>query len=149
MKYPGGIIHKHIVPTTIQSEDVKNRINNLVEECLDRIGILNGPAYFQIKLKDNQYPKIIEMTPRLDGCHMWKVIKYYCNVDLLYCSMELLQGNKDTVKHNIEKYNENGNYILEFMCDKPESKCDFSQYNFDNSLETVYYYQNGDTVQDL
>ncbi len=146
---PGGIIHKHIVPTKISDEEVKNRINDLVERVLDSLNINNGPAYFQIKIKDNKYPKLIEVTPRLDGCHMWNVIKNYCNVDLLNCSMLLLEGKKEEILEQISKFNINGEFILEFMCKEPNKKCNYSDFELGDYIEKTWYYNDGDIVKKM
>lgn len=146
---PGGIIHKHIVPTKIIGEDVERAINDLVERVLNSLKINDGPAYFQIKIKDNKYPKLIEVTPRLDGCHMWKVIKYYCNIDLLKCSMLLLENNKEDLLKEISKFKINGKFILEFLCKEPNKECNYADYELGDYVEKTWYYNDGDTVKQM
>jgi biotin carboxylase len=63
--------------------------NALIEECVKIIDIKNGPMYFQIKLTAKG-PRIIEIAPRLDGCHLWQLIKYCYGVDLLDLTFRVL-----------------------------------------------------------
>ena len=62
-----GLIHKHIIPSKAVCDTINHKIKRIVEDACNRIGILNGPVYFQMKVL-NGHPYIIEMTPRLDGC---------------------------------------------------------------------------------
>ena len=62
-----GLIHKHIVPSKAVCNTANSKIKRIVEDACNRIGILNGPVYFQMKVM-NGHPYIIEMTPRLDRC---------------------------------------------------------------------------------
>ena len=94
-EFPGGIIHKHVIPSKYGIGEVKKKIENLVERVLNKLSIDDGPAYFQIKIKNGSEPILVEVTPRLDGCHMWKLIKYYCNVNLLDMSIKHLLGELD------------------------------------------------------
>lgn len=92
-EYPGGIIHRHLLPSSFAGDEALiEELKSLVENALSRIGIMNGPAYFQIIISNNGRPKIIEVTPRLDGCHMWKLIRLSTGVDLLGMTVDALLG---------------------------------------------------------
>ena len=56
-----GLIHKHIVPSKAVCNTANSKIKRIVEDACNRIGILNGPVYFQMKVM-NGHPYIIEMT---------------------------------------------------------------------------------------
>jgi len=143
-EYPGGIIKEHHVPSLID-QDVKTKILDLVKRSAERLNIREGPAYYQIKLLKNA-PKIIEITPRLDGCHMWKLIRHYCNDDLLASTFEyLLEGTEPIFKSDFS----DKNLLLEFLCEKPQTIFSKSKYNVDGALELVWYYQDGDEVVSL
>lgn len=143
--FPGGIIHKHIVPSLLDNDTI-SKIEMMTNDVMNILQINNGPAYFQVKLDSNNNPKLIEVTPRLDGCHMWKVIKYFCDVDLLDLSMQLLNGNFDKSKVVTK---ENGKYILEFLCEKPGNKFNRSKYNIDNAIELVWYYEDCEEIRSM
>lgn len=140
-EFPGGIIKKHILPTCF-SENVIKKIIDLVKRVLDKLEIYNGPAYFQIKVVNDE-PYIIEVTPRLDGCHMWRLIKNYCGVDLLDFSFRHLLGQK----FSCIPENNTGNYVLEFMCQPPHTK--ILDHNVRDGIYTRWYYDIGDEVREL
>ena len=71
-EFPGGIIKKHLLPTQF-SKNVVEKVKDLVQRVLQKLEIKDGPAYFQIKVVGDE-PYLIEVTPRLDGCHMWRLI---------------------------------------------------------------------------
>ncbi len=140
-EFPGGIIKKHLLPTRF-SQEVIDKIKDLVKRVLDKLEIYNGPAYFQIKVVDDE-PYIIEVTPRLDGCHMWRLIKTYCNVDLLDMSFKHLLGQEVICNPEVKP----GNYTLEFMCQPPRTKV--LEHNVKEGIYTRWYYDIGDEVREL
>jgi len=143
-EFPGGIIKEHHLPT-LASLEIQTLIMDLVRRSAERLGIKDGPVYYQIKLSKGA-PKIIEITPRLDGCHMWKLIKRYCGDDLLAASFEyLLYGNKPMFKCEFPAKK----YSLEFMCEKPNEIFRQTKYDVGTPLDLVWYYKDGDTVASL
>ncbi|WP_045415468.1 ATP-grasp domain-containing protein [Vibrio owensii] len=111
--FDGGIIHKHILPSalsTLANENVKA----LVLDTVQALQITNGPVYFQIKMEE-ETPYLIEVTPRLDGCHMWRLINESCGVNLLNIALEhLLEGDV-----TIPTTYETKDMCLEFYCQPP------------------------------
>jgi biotin carboxylase len=143
-EYPGGIIKEHRVPSSFADKEAQAKTVDLAERIAKRIGIDNGPCYFQIKLRGGNEPVILEVTPRLDGCHMWNLIKHYCGADLLdACFRHLLEGESvldgDYVMPDEE-------WALQFMSKEPNTK--FSRADFDTSDSdyACYYYDDGDRV---
>ena len=120
-------------------------IKKLVIEVLEAIGLKNGPAYFQIKVSKEGTPYLIEVTPRLDGCHMWRTIKYATGVDLLQASMDMLEGKKysQTEKFVVEPYS------LEFMCGKPGTVFNKNNYNVPEHVYLQWYYEEGRKVNHM
>lgn len=93
--YPGGIPQGHVLPSEICTGDRLTATTSLVERCIRALGIQNGPVYFQMKLTQ-QGPRIIEIMPRLDGCHIWRLIKTVGGVDLIEACFRLLDGDMGT-----------------------------------------------------
>ncbi len=89
--YAGGIPESHVLPARSCTGNMLSQAKELVKSCVQALGIENGPVYFQMKLTA-QGPKVIEITPRLDGCHIWRLIKTVGKVDLLDSSIKLLSG---------------------------------------------------------
>lgn len=141
--YPGGIIHKHILPSKYQGRQKKD-ILDLVDRVIKKIKINDGPVYFQIKMKNGTEPRLLEVTPRLDGCHMWRVIKEYTGVDLLATSVKMLLGEK--MKVNFDKPILS-NASLEFMCAEPGTEFMKERYNIEGARFIKYYYQDHQKVK--
>lgn len=129
--HPGGIIHKHAIPCTI-GDRARSRVLELVGEVTQRLGIHEGPAYFQIKMAGEE-PRLIEATPRLDGCHMWRLLKYATGDDLLDGTIRLLDGGTYTL-HDSPRAE--GAWVLEFFCAPPDTV--FRRGDFTPKKESVY-----------
>lgn len=144
-QYPGGIIHKHLLPSGFINEKSHEAVNRLIKSVTSKLEINNGPAYFQIKLK-GEYPKLIEVTPRLDGCHMWRLIKESTGVDLLYITINHLSGNDfDALALGASEINKQ--FVLEFICKEPGSVVEEKDFNIGQSLYLEKYYKPGEKVK--
>ncbi|MBQ2681373.1 MAG: ATP-grasp domain-containing protein [Eggerthellaceae bacterium] len=142
--YPGGIIHRHLLPSIYEGNaETIAAIENLVLRTQRKLGILEGPAYFQIKVDADGQPKLIEVTPRLDGCHMWRLIRYSTGVDLLKMTLDLLLDGKVEPIGNYDVQS----YETEFLCAPPSTE--FSKHLFDVSGcdYLQWYYEEGDAVK--
>ncbi|QLA14920.1 ATP-grasp domain-containing protein [Desulfolutivibrio sulfoxidireducens] len=87
-----GVPTGHVLPSHFTSKDMLPRVRDLVESCVSHLKVANGPLYFQMKLSKEHGPKIIEIAPRLDGCHMWRVVEYYTGVNLIAACFNRLLG---------------------------------------------------------
>ncbi|PKK40064.1 Phosphoribosylglycinamide synthetase, ATP-grasp (A) domain protein [Clostridiaceae bacterium JG1575] len=145
---PGGIIKEHWVPSRFETPKVSKRLAHRAQEALRRLEILNGPAYFQIILEAGEEPFFIEITPRLDGCHMWNLLKHYDGVDLLEASLEhLLQGTAPVFPSPKEPKEP---LALRFLCQPPKTLV--QEATLKTSGSEYYkrcYYQTGDLVRPL
>lgn len=145
-EYPGGIIHEHIIPSKFEKRpEIAERIKTLVTNVLEAVGLENGPAYFQIKVSKEGTPYLIEVTPRLDGCHMWRVIKYSTGVDLLKASMDLLEEKPYTQSKSFETEP----YSLEFICEKPGAVFNSNNYEVPENEYLCWYYKEGQKVNHI
>lgn len=143
-EYPGGIIKEHRIPSSFADHEARAKCEDLAARVADKIGISNGPAYLQIKLKNGSEPILLEVTPRLDGCHMWNLIKHYCGADLLdACFRHLLKG-ESVLDDEYEMPEEE--YSLIFMSKEPNSCFDRNEFDTDGSDYVCYYYNDGDRV---
>lgn len=142
-EFPGGIIKEHLLPT--QYNESVEEIEELAGRIIEKLHIIDGPVYMQIKL-DEGHPVLLEVAPRLDGCHMWNLIKHYCGVDLLGASLDYLIENQEPVfrPQMVDK-----KLKLAFMCEVPGEKFSREKYCCNNSLYHCWYYQTGDSVKRL
>ncbi len=143
-EFPGGIIHRHLIPTKFADcADVMAKINDLVARALDKLDIKNGPAYFQIMVNCQGDPKIIEVTPRLDGCHMWRLIEFSTGVNLLSMAVDLMTGklSVEPLKYTVKPYE------TEFLCMAPGSEFTKSHFDLPPYEYLEWYYEDGGTVK--
>ena len=145
-EYPGGIIKKHILPSEFADKQTREAAVLLAMRTARKAGVCNGPVYCQMKL-DHGHPVILEIAPRLDGCHMWRLIREYCGADLLdACFTHLLEGKSvldDTFVFSDDTV------ILEFISEKTGKIINKSEYDFSDADYVRWYYEDGDTVQKL
>ena len=143
-EYPGGIIKEHRVPSSFADEEAQQKTVDLAGRAALAIGINNGPFYCQIKLRDGKDPVMLEITPRLDGCHMWNLIKHYCRADLLdACFRHLLEG-ESVLDGKYEMGSEE--YSLKFMSKAPNTSFAKSDFDTEGADYVCYYYNDGDRV---
>ena len=143
-EYPGGIIKEHRVPTSFASREAEEKTLDLAARVAAKIGITDGPCYLQIKLNGGSEPVILEVTPRLDGCHMWRLIKHYCGADLLdACFRHLLEG-ESVLDGDYEMPRDE--YSLVFMSKEPNTRFAREDFNTEGADFVCYYYNDGDRV---
>ena len=143
-EYPGGIIKEHRVPSSFADSEAQAKAVDLTRRVAQKIGISNGPCYLQIKLKGGKDPVILEVTPRLDGCHMWNLIKHYCGADLLdACFRHLLEG-ESVLDGEFTMPEEE--YSLEFMSRPPNTSFSKADFDTEGAEHVCYYYDDGDRV---
>lgn len=85
---PGGIVKGHHSPTTMPV-NLQGKTLDIVEKSIKSLNIENGPVYFQLKYSGSNV-KVIEIAGRLDGCHLWRLIKMNYGVDLLDLTFKTL-----------------------------------------------------------
>ena len=140
-----GLIHRHIVPGIAFSEEAKKRMTGILEDACNRIGILNGPVYFQMKVMGDQ-PYIIEMTPRLDGCHMWNILARATGVNLMQLTFRHLLC--DDVSELANWTGSVKPMELVFWCQKPKTYMDREKLELpEDAVYHFYYYESGDYIR--
>lgn len=142
---PGGIIHRHVIPFQYADRpDVCEKVQSLVQRTLKKLSINDGPAYFQIIVNADGTPKLVEVTPRLDGCHMWRLIKYATGVDLLAMTVDLLEDKPIGVKEYEVKP-----YETEFLCLPTAETFEKAKFDVSGHEFLQWYYQDGMTVKKM
>lgn len=118
--FPGGLVRGHRVPVEGLTASAEARVHDLVRRVLTKLEINNGPAYFQIKMAGGS-PRLIEVTPRLDGCHMWRLLSLARGVDLLDWTVRHLGGEPPSLHNSNRTTGDSAPLILEFLCQPPNS----------------------------
>lgn len=139
-----GLIHKHIIPSSY-SDKVKISVENLLQRVSTKLNIINGPVYAQMKI-ENEKPYVIEVTPRLDGCHMWKLINSSKGLNLLDASFKhLLYNETDGIVDNDKGVKR----TLEFICQEPHTKASYSKIEKNGLIDYFEYYNEGDDIRSI
>ena len=144
-EYSAGIPRAHKIPSKMSDKQHK-QTTELVDRCITALKIENGPIYFQLKIT-RKGPRIIEITPRLDGCHLWRLIKLSGGPDLLEASVNLL-----TRGYTPEPQNKiiNSGYTLEFFLCPPDREFKKADYQArGNTIYIEFYYRDGDVIRPI
>jgi biotin carboxylase len=149
-EYPGGIIHRHHFPSRFENSIVHQRILDLAQDVVRIVGLSDGPVYFQIMIQDGR-PYLIEVTPRLDGCHLWRLIREVTGVDLLDMTMNhlLYQDPFHRKAYSLSDGSLSDTPVchLEFYCQAPGEHADYSGFLKEDAIYRFIYYQEGETIK--
>ncbi len=144
-EYDGGLVKSHIFPTKMKNT-LQSRAIQLASDTVKHLNIQNGPVYFQM-MYDRDDVHIIEATPRLDGCHIWRLIRTYAGIDLLKLSFDMLLG--ETIIPETTHLNNNvlGLHFISQMPNMEFRSADFKVPEHAKYHE--FYYENGEMVRPL
>lgn len=138
-----GVPKAHVIPSEAAVGYEKKTIE-LIRQTVNALDITDGPLYYQMKITERG-PKIIEIAPRLDGCHLWRLIKHSCGVDLMEASFQSLTGQQPS---NLAA-DEINPHRLEFFLETPNKTFEQSQYSIsDQSVYSEFYYESGDEIRE-
>ncbi len=146
-EYPGGIIKEHRLPSERATGRTAEEVAAIVESSAQKLGILDGPCYYQIMIGTDAHPYIIEAAPRLDGCHMWKLIRYSCGVDLLDAAYSHLSEGKTLRTESVLASCKPCR--LTFMSGLTGSTVNRDDFDVSGADIIHWYYETGDTVRRL
>ncbi len=143
-----GLIHKHIVPAQVLSKESTEKLGRIMENACSVLEINNGPVYAQVKV-ENDEPYIIEITPRIDGCHMWNILERYRGFNLLKLTFEhLLYGDVSELDKLKDLPDSDKGITLEFICQEPGTKANYDDYQDELDKYPSYcYYKQGDEIR--
>lgn len=139
-----GVPRGHLIPPVAVDAAVCAQGAELVEAVTALLGIRDGTLYFQMKATPDG-PRIIEIAPRLDGCHIWRLMKLARDVDFLDLAVRRLQGEDVTVA--AAGVPADGVYELMFQQSAPGGV--FQSRDFakpEDALYHEYRYEDGETI---
>ncbi len=141
-----GVPKEHRLPSRQATQSAVRETKNLILQTLSAFGIENGPVYFQLKLTRNG-PRIIDATPRLDGCHLWRLIQWSTGVNLLEASLEQLTGKP--VQNTAPRTEERGG-CLQYFLSPPGKTFRTADVAFpERIVHMEWYYRDGETVRPI
>jgi len=139
-----GVPSGHLIPPVAVDRAVVDQGAALVEAVVASLGVRDGTLYFQMKTTP-QGPKIIEIAPRLDGCHIWRLMKHARDLDYLDLAVRRLMG--EDVSALTAGRPADGVYELMFQQTAPGGA--FSAADFpipEDALHHEYRYEDGEEV---
>ncbi|MCD4769279.1 MAG: ATP-grasp domain-containing protein [Bacteroidales bacterium] len=142
-----GLPKGHNIPVRNVSELIIKEAGLIVEKLVARLSIKDAVLYIQMKVTKNG-PKIIEVAPRLDGCHIWRLIKKAKGYDLRQYAIDCLTGKK--IDHNQAQYKNTIKHSLYFYQLKTGST--FKMQELVSPFKLVYNeyrYEENEIVQSL
>jgi biotin carboxylase len=86
-----GVPIGHLIPARDVPAPARAEAVALVDRILAAMGMPDGPLYFQMIMTPDG-PRVVEIAPRLDGCHMWRLIRSAHGADLLEMTVDCLLG---------------------------------------------------------
>lgn len=92
-----GIPIGHLIPIVHAEQAEIEAAARLVDDVTRALNVKNGTLYYQMKLTPDG-PRIVEIAPRLDGCHMWRLIKAATDIDFLDLAVRRLVGEQIPVQ---------------------------------------------------
>jgi phosphoribosylamine-glycine ligase len=140
---PGGIVRGHNFPSNMP-EKLQRECLALVKDSIQLFNIKNGPVYYQIKYTDTSV-KIIEMTARLDGCHMWRLIKMNFDIDLLDLTFKTLLC--EDVQFTTPKKSKDLQLVFPLQKFNTTFKKEAFQPLIEKSVFHEFYYLEGDKIR--
>ncbi len=86
-----GIPSGHRLPAMFLRRADRPAVDQLIGDVVSALGVRTGPLYFQLKLTPSE-PRIVEIAPRLDGCHLWRLIELHTGFNIMGRCFDLLAG---------------------------------------------------------
>ncbi|MBE1294805.1 MAG: ATP-grasp domain-containing protein [Rhodobacteraceae bacterium] len=86
-----GVPRGHLIPCVHVSPADQAVAQDLVRRIVTALGARDGVLYFQMIVTQDG-PRVVEIAPRLDGCHMWRLIKAVTGADKISMAIDVLTG---------------------------------------------------------
>jgi hypothetical protein len=141
--YSGGLIQKHRIPSSVISPHVEKKVYDLMVEIGKKVGVSQGPVYSQLKVVQG-VPKVVEWTPRLDGCHLWRLIEASSGINLMQLFIEHIISGRVRVQKTRDDIRAG---TLEFFCEKPGYGFCGENFSYRHSFFHELYYDEGERVK--
>lgn len=128
-----GIPRAHSIPLNPETIKSEAEINGLIRATVAALGVLDGPLYFQM-IVTTEGPRIVEIASRLDGCHLWRMIRFSTGYDLLDDVIGRLCGEPWKAPGTLEAVPT----TLQFFLDSPDIKVS-EEYKFSTPTAGAEY----------
>ena len=144
-----GVPRGHLVPCVDVSKENQEAALELVDGIVDALGTRDGVLYFQM-IVTPEGPRVVEIAPRLDGCHMWRLIRAAENVNLIEMAVACLTGAGpvETVRNDGE--GDRTARVQELMFQQMAPNGPFKDDTFPKPQDAIYHeyrYHPGEEVR--
>ncbi len=141
-KHYFGLPKGHAIPVRNVDLVTISMAKQMIEKMVSTLEIENAILYIQM-VATSQGPKIIEVAPRLDGCHIWRLISFAKSYDLRAYAIDLLL-NKQVIHKEINE----GAYTLYFNQLPANKNFNREEFKIKNNkiVFEEYRYKNGDKI---
>jgi biotin carboxylase len=140
-----GVPLRHIYPWPDEDPVLVRAVRAKVKDLVRGFGLREGPVYFQMKAGPEGVC-VLEMTPRLDGCHLWRLVHRVDGVDLLGAYVDCVQGFSPNLSDG-DARPATGPLSLSFFLSPPGVPFRSARHPAPpGSLFVCYYYREGEMV---
>lgn len=137
-----GIAAGHEIAPDVLA-DRREELRTLVGRVVELLNVEHGPLYLQLRDTDDGL-RLLEVAPRLDGCHLWRLIRAATGVDLVDKKIDLLT-NSDTPDGSIHVKSA---YHTTHLFAEPETSFRRDHHRIPtHALYYEFYYEEGETVR--
>lgn len=141
-----GLPEGHSIPVRNIPPETLKEADKMVNQLVKALNVADAVLYIQMKAT-KQGPKIIEVAPRLDGCHIWRLIKLARGYDLRQYAIDCLTGVK--IEHSIDETTTN-NLTLKFHHLPTGTSFSSNKLRLPNDCNyNEYRYKEGETIQPI
>lgn len=139
-----GLPKGHRIPVTYINPQQLDVAKSYVQKIVKNLNIEDAVLYIQMKLKGSE-PRVIEIAPRLDGCHIWRLIKHVRGVDLREFAIKCLLREK--IDQSQYSGNFDGKGVLEFYHLPTTEKFELAKLPVKRNLKyNEYRYTDGQNI---
>lgn len=90
-----GLVRGHAYPPQAATGPDLDEAVTVLDHACRAIGLADGPVYAQM-IVSPQGVRMVEISPRLDGCHLWRLWRAASGVDLLAAAVAAACGESDS-----------------------------------------------------
>jgi len=136
-----GLPKGHGIP--IRSFDLKmlEEATSMIKQLISHLNIKDAILYIQMVATNNGV-RIIEVAPRLDGCHIWRLLRFARGYDLREYAIKALLG--EIINHNPTDFGSHSLYFDQINAGKKYYKSLLDKPI--NSLFHEFRYEDGEEV---
>lgn len=129
-----GVPKGHLIPVKNISAEERQQALAHVEKIVHALDLNNAVLYFQMILT-REGPRVVEIAPRVDGCHIWRLIQHACGFDFMDQVLDVLEGLPVTKR----EFNEAAGGGFELMFQQAQPGIEFKAERFPVPHDALFH----------